>query len=115
MLRTVLNLTRLPGRLTAAQAAEVLGLTVDEVRILSSASVLDRLRDQADPQAGKGLLPSSHRLRAIGNPATRAVKFYYAAAIEKLAADPAWADRACRSLHHYWKQKKKLNYDKTIL
>lgn len=103
----LLELAHLPLRLNADQTGAGLGLTREEVRLVASAEVLQRLLLNKELPAGlrRKLLPPAQRLRALGSPATQAVKFFATCEILSLAQDVDWLDRAHRSLHAYWTSK----------
>lgn len=101
----LLELAHLPLRLTAGQTGACLGLTVDEVRLVASAEVLQRLLEAAPANLRRKLLPPAQRLQALGSPAKQAVKYYATFEILDRSQDVNWLDRAHRSLHAYWKIK----------
>ncbi len=68
------------GRLLAEQVALVIGFKKHDVPILVKARLL----------------------KPIGNPPRHAVKYFFAADIEKLAADADWIARATRAVYKYW-------------
>ena len=78
-----LNLRRLPGRLTAEQAAWLLGLSLADIPILM----------------GAGLL------KPLGKPAANAPRYFARNGIEELAADGAWLDKASAALARYWRSR----------
>ena len=79
----ILNLRRLPARLTVAQAAAVLGVQDHEIPILVRARLL---------------MP-------LGNPAQNGQKYFAACQIEQFSADPKWLARATAQLTKYWQDK----------
>lgn len=105
--KTFLALTQVPGRLTAAEAAWALGLTPDELRIVSSGEVLARLRAVASQAERKLLLTESLRLKPLGSPAPRAVKFFASVDVERVSRDEQWLDRAIYTIRVYWVFKKR--------
>jgi hypothetical protein len=70
------------GRLLAEQAAAVLNFRKHDIPILAKAGLL----------------------KPIGNPPRHAVKYYFAAEIERLAADQNWLSRATRAIYKYWSE-----------
>lgn len=101
----LLELTHPPLRLTAGQTGACLGLTVDEVRLIASAEVLQRLLDELPAGHRRKLLPPSQRLQALGSPAKHAVKYFATCEVSSRAQDTEWLDRALRSIHARWKIK----------
>lgn len=101
----------LPWRLRAKGAGSLIGVQVDEIRILSSEPVLTRLRDKADPSIKAHLLPASLRLRPLGSPAKQATKYYSTFEILQLCKDRNWLTRACGSIHFYWRCKRKPDHE----
>jgi hypothetical protein len=79
----LLNLTRLPGRLTAEQAAPLLGFASHDIPVLVKARML----------------------KPLGNPQPNAVKFFAAVDVEKFAKDEGWLGRATRALYSYWESR----------
>lgn len=77
---TLLDLMRLPGRLTAEQAAPILGFSPHDIPVLVKAKLL----------------------RPLGNPPQQAVKFFASTEIEKLARDENWLGRATRAIYNFW-------------
>lgn len=73
----VLNLLRLPARLTAEQVALLLGCSIDDVRIAVRTGIIR-------PLGGK--VPAN------------SVKFYAAAEIEALRADRSFLDKLTRAI-----------------
>jgi hypothetical protein len=78
-----LNLTHLPQRLSAEEAARVLGLGPHEIPLLVS----------------KGLL------KPLGHPAPNAPKFFLRAAIVDLERDEKWHGKASDVLQQHWRFK----------
>ena len=76
----LLNVHRLPGRLTTAQVALLLGFAPVDVPVL----------------VGKKLL------RPLGRPAPNAIKYFARPDIERLAADSAWLGRATQAMYEHW-------------
>ena len=79
----LLNTRRLPGRVTAGEAAVLLGFQDHDIPVLL---------------AGK-------LLRPLGDPAPNSPKHFSSAAIESAAADPEWLSRATKTLARYWQTK----------
>jgi hypothetical protein len=76
----LLDLQRLPGRLTPEQAAQLLGFAPHDIPVL----VKSRL------------------LKPLGNPPQQAVKYFPATEVEKNANDPEWLNRATRAIYAHW-------------
>jgi hypothetical protein len=76
----LLNVTRLPGRLTGEQAAPLLGFMPHDMPILVKARLL----------------------KPLGNPPQQAVKYFSSAEVEKYAKDHDWLNRATRTIYNYW-------------
>ena len=70
----LLNLRRLPARLTAEQTADVLGFKVHDVPVLIRANLL----------------------KPLGGGPRNSVKYFHADEIEGLARDRHWLDKATR-------------------
>lgn len=88
-LERFLNLRNLPQRVTAYEAAGLLGCSPHEIpRLLA-----------------KGLL------KPLGHPAPNAPKFFLTATLEDLRRDEKWHHKASDALQDYWRYKngKKLN------
>ena len=82
-LERFLNLKYLPQRLSAVEAAGVLGLTPHEIPILVS----------------KGLL------KPLGHPAPNAPKEFLRSALVDLERDEKWHGKAADALQQYWRLK----------
>src|SRR5579864_9460547 len=78
-----LNLKDTPARLTAEQAAWLLGFSAHEIPILTA----------------KGLL------KPLGHPAHNGQKFFLAAALQDLRRDEKWFVRALDAVSDYWRCK----------
>ena len=78
-----LNLRRLPGRLTLAQTAVLLGIGEHDI----SSLVKMRL-----------LLP-------LGNPESNAPKFFAARQVEEMARDPVKLDKMVKTISKHWRAK----------
>ena len=81
--RELLTLKTLPARLTAAQAAHILGFQATDIPILVEAELL----------------------RPLGHPPASSCKYYAAAVVEALHRDERWLARATDAIHRYWKRK----------
>jgi len=75
----LLNLRRLPARLTAEQAAPLVGCQVHDLPVLVKARLL----------------------KPLGTPRQQAVKYYSSADISKLAQDVAWLHKATKAIYAY--------------
>jgi len=82
---SLLNVSRLPGRLTSEQAAPLLGFKPHDVIILVRARLL----------------------KPLGNPPANAVKYFAASDVEKLSRDSEWLNRATKALYLYWEKQNK--------
>ena len=78
-----LNLRASPGRLTAEQAAWLLGFSAHEIPLL----------------VNKGLL------KPLGHPAHNGQKYFLAATLEDLRRDEKWFAKACDAVLEYWRCK----------
>ena len=96
-----------PARLTGEQTGWRLGLNRDEVRIISSPEIIQRVRESLSPKEQKLVLSSATRLRPLGNPSQPATKYFHEAEVARLEQDPAWLDKAARTIRLYWKLKKR--------
>jgi hypothetical protein len=77
---TLLNIRRLPGRLTVPQAAVLLGFSEHDIPILIR----------------KGLL------KPLGNPVPNAVKYFAKTEVEEHAANPNWLSDATKTVSRHW-------------
>ena len=75
----------MPARLTAYQAAKVLGFEEHQIPVL----VANRM------------------LKPLGKPVSNAYKYFAASEIEILARDAAWLSKATQIIYDYWHGKKK--------
>jgi len=74
---------RLPGRLTVAEAAVVLGFEDHDLPVL----------------VARGLI------KPLGKPVQNASKYFSAESILQLSRDPDWLDRATATLAKHWRSK----------
>lgn len=95
-----------PARLTGEQVAWRLGMTRDEVRIISSLDIIDRIRLALPPKERNQCLSSATRLRPLGDPAQMATKWFMEAEVVRLEQDVEWLDKAVRTVREYWRLKK---------
>jgi hypothetical protein len=79
----LLNVRRLPARLTSEEAAPLLGLSAHDIPILVSKKLITPL----------------------GSPVGNAVKHFAAVQIEELAKDTDWLHDATRTLYAHWTKK----------
>jgi hypothetical protein len=79
----LLSLPRLPGRLTAEQAAAVLGFEYSAIPILVGARLL----------------------KPLGRPPANGQKYYAMCEVERLRNDPEWLAKASDTLVRHWKKK----------
>lgn len=82
-LETMLNLRRLPGRLTIHQVGVILGFPIHDISILIQTKLL----------------------KPLGNPPDNGHKYFSAAEIEALAKDRNWLDKASRTVTRHWQGK----------
>ena len=73
----------LPARLLAAQVANLLNCSTEDV----------------------GILVTSGKLRPLGRPNPNAVKFFSAVELMNLLADREWLDEATKTIGQFWKRK----------
>ena len=78
-----LNLKDTPAKLTAEQAAWLLGFSPHEIPIL----------------VAKGLL------KPLGHPAHNGQKFFLAATLQDLRRNDKWFSKACDAVIEYWRYK----------
>ena len=78
-----ISVAGLPGRLTAQEAAWVLGFSDHDIPVL----VTYRL------------------LKPLGNPPPNGVKYFAAVEIAELARDRQWLAKATNAIHQYWHTK----------
>ena len=83
MKENILNLARLPARLSVQQTSTVLGFSDTDIQILHRTKLL----------------------KPLGNPAHNAPKFFAACEISKLASDQEWLSKATRAISSYWQKK----------
>lgn len=76
----LLTVRRLPARVNAEQAAQLLGFGNHDIVVLMNLKLL----------------------KPLGNPAQQAVKWFAAAEIEKNAKDDSWLSRATKAVYQYW-------------
>jgi len=81
--RDILNLSRLPARLSAEEVGHVLGFQVHDVPVL----------------VGAGLL------KPLGKPAQNGVKYFATTTVEVLGRDEKWLGRATEALRQHWFRK----------
>ncbi len=81
----LLNVRRLPGRLSAEETAALLGVKEHDVTLLIAAGCL----------------------KPLGRPAANAPKKFAAVTIEKCRADVEWLDKATTALAKAWAGKNK--------
>ena len=74
---------RLPGRLNAVQAARLLGFQTHDIPVLITARLLEPL----------------------GKPVPNAPKYFAAVALDVLRSDPAWLDKATKSISRHWRDR----------
>ena len=76
----LLGLRRLPGRITAEQAAKLLGFETHDIPVLLK----------------------SKELRALGCPSQQSVKYFASSAIEELSRNEKWLSHATRLIQNNW-------------
>jgi hypothetical protein len=79
----LLNVRRLPGRLTTSQSAVILGFQEHDIPVLVDARLLTPL----------------------GKPVANAPKYFAAVDILGAAADPEWLGKATRTISKRWQEK----------
>ena len=79
----LLTARRLPGRLTAEEAAALLGFHTHDIPVL----VRRRL------------------LKTTGHPSDNATRYFSGVYIEKLRIDEGWSDRATDTMYKHWQGK----------
>jgi hypothetical protein len=79
--QTILNVYRLPARLTVDQVAALLGCQPHDVPILVNSKLLTPL----------------------GKPPPNGIKFFPTALLEELQKDLKWLDAATRAVNSYWR------------
>ena len=79
----LLNLSVLPARLSAEQAAHLLGFQTHELTVLIAAKLL----------------------RPLGRPAANSVKFFATVEVEQLRHDLKWLAKATDAVQSRWRQK----------
>lgn len=72
-----------PARVTAGEAAEILGFEPDDIRILVSQKLL----------------------RPLGKPVQNATKYFATCDIKQVVDDSGWLNKATQALYEYWAQK----------
>jgi len=79
----LLNSLRLPGRLTTAEAAAVLGFREHDMNLLTAAKML----------------------KPLGEPAANSPKYFASVVVVELAQNPAWLSKATKLVSKYWQGK----------
>jgi hypothetical protein len=79
----LLSCTRLPARLDAEQAGEILGFAPHEISVLISAGLL----------------------RPLGKPSQNARKIFCTTELEELSQNRDWLDRATRAVAKRWQER----------
>lgn len=82
-MESFLNLRILPERLTAEQAAWMLGFSTHEIPILTAKNLL----------------------KPLGHPASNGPKYFLTATLENLRRDEKWHGRAADAIMEYWRCK----------
>jgi len=82
---SLLNCRRLPARLTAEQAAALIGCCPHDIPILTRANLI----------------------KPLGTPAPNAVKYFSSTELEKKLADDKWTARVTNALYRYWQDQKR--------
>ena len=81
----VLQVRRLPARLTAQQAAVLLGFEPVCIPILTAKKLL----------------------RPLGRPAPNAIRYYASKEVEQLSADANWLGKATQTIAEHWQTRNK--------
>ncbi len=81
----LLTARRLPGRLTAEEAAAVLGYHVHDIPVLVRKKLL----------------------RPSGHPRDNATRYFAGSYIDKLRGDEAWIDRSTDVMYRHWQARPK--------
>jgi hypothetical protein len=79
--QTFFQMDRLPGRLSAKQAAWLLGFEPHEIPILLGGRLL----------------------KPLGHPPDKGMKFFLRAELERLQDDPLWMGKASDAVVKFWK------------
>jgi len=79
----LLNSLRLPGRLTTAEAAAVLGFREHDMNLLVAVKML----------------------KPLGEPATNSPKYFASMVVVELAQNTAWLSKATKMVSKYWQGK----------
>ncbi len=80
---SLLDCRRLPGRVTAGEAAVLLGFQDHDVPVLCGAKLL----------------------KPLGEPAANSPKHFASAEVEAAAGNTQWLSRATKTLARYWRRK----------
>ena len=80
---SVLNLVRLPARLSVQQTSMVLGFNETDIQVLMRVRLL----------------------KALGNAAPNAPKYFASCEIIQLANNPEWLNKATRAISAHWQKK----------
>lgn len=86
----VLLVRRLPARLDARQAADVLGFLPHEISILLKAGML----------------------KPLGKPSANGHKFFCAVELSALSENREWLDKATRMVAKHWRDRNRLTTEK---
>ncbi|MGB0154575.1 MAG: hypothetical protein ACPGFB_11140 [Verrucomicrobiales bacterium] len=85
----LLNCRRLPGRLTAEQAAVLIGCQTHDIPILVKSKLI----------------------RPLGKPAPNATKYFSSAELEAKLVDEKWSSRVTDTLYRFWRDQKSRRSD----
>lgn len=96
-----------PARLTGEHVGWRLGMTRDEVRIVSSLEIISRIRAEIPSQERHLVLSSATRLRPLGDPTVMATKYFSENEVSHMERDLEWLDKAVRTIRLYWILKKR--------
>ncbi len=80
---TILQISRLPARLTSEQTAELLGFMAHDIPVLIRSKLL----------------------RPLATPAPNAPKYFAACEVTACASDPQWLNRATKACSDRWRRK----------
>jgi Glu-tRNA(Gln) amidotransferase subunit E-like FAD-binding protein len=115
-----LDLLTAPGRLRAQEVEWRLGMSRQELQVVTSIEHIEEVRNSLPKERRHQVLSGQTRLKPLGNPSPAAEKFFLETEITQLEGDLVWLDKAVRTgrLHLRLKKarlkgKAKLNEEKT--
>lgn len=94
----LLNRSFLGGFLSAQETAWLLGISTDELRIISQAKAIDALWEVLNPKERRRVLSKVTMLAPLGSPTKNAEKRWDPDIVHARGADVEWLDKAIRTI-----------------